>query len=141
LGGNQCIAAGRSAFTASAVTARFQIYVDGCAFREPAGFFKCQHLRVFHSFITVKAPTNNDSIFHDNSAHERVRLYLTFAFGSEGDCKVEKIQIVFVATRFASASVWHYVFFASISDVGNEGNQPAIAVDWRMPASPSVIVH
>lgn len=55
------------------------------------GFFECQHLCMFDSFIEVKALADNDAILHNDSAHQWVRPYLTFTFGGKGKSKIEKI--------------------------------------------------
>ena len=98
LGGNQSIAAGRSAFAASSMTTGFQINVDSCASRSMASFFEGQHLGVFDSFIAVKALANNDAILHNDGADERVRPHLTFTFGGKCKSEIKKIQIELSAT-------------------------------------------
>ena len=72
----------------------FEINVDSCASRELAGFFECQHLGVFDSFIAVKAPANNDAMLHHDGADERVRPYVTFTFGGKCERDIEERQIV-----------------------------------------------
>jgi len=65
-----------------------------------AGFFEGQHLGVLDSFIAVKALANNDAILHNDSPHERIRLYLAFALGGECEREIKKIQIEFSVTSF-----------------------------------------
>jgi hypothetical protein len=43
------------------------------------------------SFISVKALANNDAIFHNDSAYQRVRLYLTFTLTRERKREIQKI--------------------------------------------------
>ena len=75
------------------MTAGFQIGVDSCAYGETPSMFERQHLRVLDSFIAVKALANDDAIFHNDSAYEWVRLYLTFTLGRECKSEIQKIKI------------------------------------------------
>jgi len=90
---NQRVSAWRSSFANSPVTTGFQIGVDGCAYRETPSLFESQHLCVLDSFIAVKALANDDAIFHNDSAYEWVRLYLTFTLGRECKSEIQKIKI------------------------------------------------
>jgi hypothetical protein len=71
----------------------FQIYIDSCAFRKPTGLFECQYFRVPDSIVAVKALTHNDPILHDDGTHQRVWLYLTFAFGRECQSQIQETEI------------------------------------------------
>jgi len=90
---NQRVGAWRSPFASSSVTTGFQIGVDGCAYRETPRLFESQHLCVLDSFIAVKALTNDDAIFHNDSTYAWVGLYLTFPPGRECKSEIQKIQI------------------------------------------------
>ncbi len=75
------------------MTTGFQIGVDSCAYRETPSLFESQHLCVLDSFIAVKALTNDDAIFHNDTTYEWVGLYLTFPLGRECKSEIQKIQI------------------------------------------------
>jgi hypothetical protein len=90
---NQRVGAWRSPLATSSLTTGFQIGVNGCAYRETPSLFERQHLCVLDSFIAVKALANDDAIFHNDSAYERVRLYLTFTLGRQFKSEIQKIQI------------------------------------------------
>jgi hypothetical protein len=99
-----------------------------------AGFFKCQHLSVFDSFIAVKALANNDAIFHDNSANERIWSYLTLTFS--GKCKrgIKKIEIAISVnsyfTRFHYEFSWHdYLNCTSLRTLETINIS---RIDWRL---------
>jgi hypothetical protein len=71
----------------------FQIDIDGCAFRKPAGLFEGPYFGVPDSVVTVKALAHNDPILHDDGTHQRVWLYLTFAFGRECQSQIQETEI------------------------------------------------
>jgi hypothetical protein len=71
----------------------FQIYIDSCAFRKPAGLFEGPYFGVPDSIVAVKALTHDDPILHNDGTHQRVWLYLTFAFGREGQSQIQETEI------------------------------------------------
>ena len=67
--------------------------VDRCAFRKSACLFKCQYFGVLDSIVAVETLAHDDPILHNDATHERVWLYLTFAFGRECQSQIQETEI------------------------------------------------
>ena len=76
----------------------FQIDVDSCAFRQPAGLFECPHFGVPDSIVAVKALAHDNPILHNDGTHQRVGLYPTFAFGRECQSQIQE-TVIEIAVR------------------------------------------
>ena len=81
------------------MTTWFHIDIDSCALRKPTCLFECQYFGVLDSIEAVKALAHDDPILHNDSTHQRVWPYLTFASGRECQSQIQETKIE-IAVRF-----------------------------------------
>jgi hypothetical protein len=72
------------------VAARFQIDVERGATSGFARGLKGDDFRMAYAVVGVEALAYDDPILHNDGTHQRVWLYLTFAFGRECQSQIQK---------------------------------------------------